>query len=128
MLSDTGWRADRATGRWSWGVLVVGLALGAGGLAIAQRPGRPQAPPADQTPGSGLWISAAPLEDGRQLLMVVDPAVRTAAVYHVEATTGAIALKSTRNLTWDLLVGEFNTGEPRPAAVRRMVEQDSTPR
>ena len=49
-------------------------------------------------------------------------------VHHVEATTGAIALKSTRNLTWDLLVGEFNTGEPRPAAVRRMVEQDSTPR
>jgi hypothetical protein len=128
MLSATSWRADRATANWSRGVLVVGLALGAGGLAIAQRPGRPPAPPADQTPGSSLWISAAPLEDGRQLLMVVDPAVRTAAVYHVEATTGAIALKSTRNLTWDLLVGEFNTGEPRPAAVRRMVEQDATPR
>lgn len=128
MLSATRGCPDRATGSWGWGVLVVGLALGAGGLAIAQRPGRASAPATDQAPGSGLWISAVPLEDGRQLLMVVDPAVRTAAVYHVEATTGVIALKSTRNLTWDLLVGEFNTGEPRPAAVRRMVEQDATPR
>jgi len=126
MLSATGGRTDRVSGSRGWVVLATGLALCAGGLALAQRPGR--APATDQAPASGLWISAVSLEDGRQLLMVVDPAVRTAAVYHVEATTGAIALKSTRNLTWDLLVGEFNTGEPRPAAVRRMVEQDATPR
>lgn len=116
------WHGSRAT--------VIATALvggGLAGLALAQRPGRPVGPASESAAGT-LWISTTPLDDGRQMLLVVDASARAAAVYHVEAATGALSLKSTRNLTWDLLVGEFNAGEPRPSAVRRMVEQDAPPR
>jgi len=124
MLAIGGSVKDVLGGHGSWGILAAGLILGAGGFAAAQKPGRPVPASAELPAGNGLWISTSPLDDGRQVLVVIDPGVRTAAVYHVEAATGALALKSTRNLTWDLLVGEYNTGEPRPSAVRRMVEQE----
>lgn len=111
------------------GTLAAAVLVGGGlaGLALAQRPARPVGPASEAAAGT-LWISTTPLDDGRQMLLVVDASARAAAVYHVEAATGALSLKSTRNLTWDLLVGEFNAGEPRPSAVRRMVEQDAPPR
>ena len=103
-------------------------AAAAGALALAQRPGRTGTPAAEPVAAGGLWVSASHADDGRQVMVVVDPTLRTAAVYHVDAASGAIALKSTRNLTWDLLVAEFNTAEPKPSVVRRMVEQESPPR
>lgn len=111
------------------GVVAVAALVGVGlaGLALAQRPARPLGPATESATGP-LWISTTPLDDGRQLLLVIDSAARAAAVYHVDPGTGAVALKSTRNLTWDLLVGEFNAAEPRPSAVRRMVEQEAPPR
>lgn len=63
-----------------------------------------------------------PLDDRQQLLIVVDPQVRSAAVYHVDGPSGTLVLKSTRNITWDLMVGDFNAQEPKPAALRRMLE------
>ncbi|MFZ4733238.1 MAG: hypothetical protein ACOYK7_11930 [Pirellulales bacterium] len=124
MPTTPGTPTDPCGSHHRWAILAAGLVLGAGGLAVAQKPGRAVPATAEPSAGNGLWISTSQLDDGRQVLVIVDPGVRTAAVYHVEAATGALALKSTRNLTWDLLVGEFNTGEPRPSAVRRMVEQD----
>ena len=97
----------------------------AGGAMLAAQPRAPRGLPggavAGET-GSGLWVSATPLDDGRHLLLVVDPTARNAAVYHVDAATGALTLRSTRNITWDLLVPEYNAQEPRPAALRKMVE------
>ncbi|MEI6240105.1 MAG: hypothetical protein WCR51_06930 [Planctomycetia bacterium] len=92
-----------ASGRWVW----------------AQRMALPS-----QAPGAGaqLWIHATPLDDRQQLLLVVDPQLRNAAVYHVDGPTGALVLKSTRNITWDLMVGDFNAHEPKPAALRRMLD------
>ena len=34
----------------------------------------------------------------------------------------AQGLKSARNITWDLMVGDFNAQDPKPAALRRMLE------
>jgi len=119
---------SRSTRRGIAVLVVAGAAAAAGALALAQRPGRTAAPAGEATAAGGLWVSASHADDGRQVMVVVDPALRTAAVYHVDAGSGAIALKSTRNLTWDLLVAEFNTSEPKPSAVRRMVEQESPPR
>ena len=73
-------------------------------------------------PAAQLWIQATPLDDRQQLLLVVDPQMRNAAVYHVDGPTGTLVLKSTRNITWDLMVGDFNAQEPKPAALRRMLE------
>lgn len=71
---------------------------------------------------AGLWISDTSIDDARRLLVVVDPATRHAAVYHLDAATGSLVLKSTRDITWDLMVEDFNAQEPRPAALRRLMQ------
>lgn len=75
--------------------------------------------------GSPLWIQLSPISEDRQMLLVVDPSERTAAVYHVDAATGTMTLKSARSIRWDLLVGEFNAQEPTPSALRKMIEASS---
>lgn len=98
----------------------AGCALLLGGQwVLAQRP--PTAVPPPGMAGQ-LWIQAVPLDDRQQLLLVVDPNLRNAAIYHVDGPTGSLVLKSTRNITWDLMVGDFNAQEPKPAALRRMLE------
>ena len=108
--------------------IVVGLVLtvaGGGILSAQPRGARPgggtTAGPAGEGGGMPLWISASPLDDGRQLLLIVDPHMKSAAVYHVDGA-GALTLRSTRNITWDLLVPEYNAQEPRPATLKKMLE------
>ena len=95
------------------------LVLGLAAVAASQAPAHRPPPPAGTT---GLWISDAPLENGRRLLVVVDPATRHAAVYHLDASTGSLTLTSARDLSWDLSLDEFNVQEPRPAALRKMLQ------
>lgn len=100
---------------------IVGLfAVFCGLPAAGQRPAIPA--------GSGqLIVSTSPLPDARQVVVVVDPGTRHAAVYLVDAD-GTLSLKSARDLTWDLMVGEFNAQEPRPAAIRKLLEAGQTTR
>ncbi len=99
--------------------LLAGLGLAAGSVLFAQRPGRPAAEP---TSGGQLWISATPLTEQRQLLIVIDPTLKNAAVYHVDTAQGTLTLKSSRDISWDLMVGDFNAQEPKPSALKRMLE------
>jgi len=103
------------------GVFVVGMA---GGRLLAQRPaGVPPSPAGlPAASGSTLWISATPLDDAHQLLIVIDPQLRNAAIYHVDGPGGTLTLKSTRDITWDLMVGDFNAQEPKPSALKKMLE------
>jgi hypothetical protein len=100
---------------------VVGLAAAwiaaVGRETAAQRPAA-----ADPHAGNGLWISAGPLDDQRRLLIVIDPHLKNAAVYHVDAAAGTLALKSTRDNSYDLMVGDFNAQAPKPADIRKMLE------
>ncbi len=73
-------------------------------------------------PGNPLWVTMTPMADDRQMLVIIDPNERTAAVYHVDAATGTMTLKSARSIRWDLLVGEFNAQEPTPSALRKLIE------
>lgn len=104
-------------------IVAAGLAcclLAAGGRFVwAQRAAMPQQ---FQTPTGALWIHTTPLDDRQQVMLIVDPQLRNAAVYHVDGPSGALVLKSTRNITWDLMVGDFNAQEPKPAALRRMLD------
>lgn len=93
----------------------VAILAGSGELA-AQRP-------AGAAPEAGsLWISETPLDEARRLMIVVDTAGRHAAVYHVDAASGTLTLRSTRDIAWDLLVDDFNAQEPRPAALKKMLQ------
>ena len=58
-----------------------------------------------------------------QIITVIDPAQRAMAIYHVNGTTGEIALKSVRNMTWDLQMVQYNSGKPLPQEVRDMRTQ-----
>jgi hypothetical protein len=116
-----GTRFERASGwpprasMWLAGTaLAVVLAGWHGGDLAAQRP------PAG---GDGvLWISESPLDDGRRLLVVIDQQGRHAAVYHLDAATGTLTLKSCRDLSWDLTLDDFNAREPKPDALRKMLQ------
>lgn len=89
----------------------------AGRETVAQRPALPEA----TSPG-GLWISASPLDESRRLLLVIDPHLKNAAVYHVDAAAGTLTLKSTRDISYDLMVGDFNAQAPKPADLKKMLE------
>lgn len=113
-------RVRRLVASWPLVLLAAAILLGSRELA-AQRAGRPIPEVA------GLWISDTPVDDARRLLVVVDAATRHAAVYHLDNATGALQLKSSRDLSWDLLVDEFNAQEPRPAALKRLIQAGAPP-
>ena len=101
------------------------LWLGAATLAIAAAgwQGTDLAAQRPSAPANGpLWISESPLDESRRLLIVVDQERRQAAVYHVDAAAGTLALKSCRNLTWDLTLDDFNAQEPKPDTLRNMLQ------
>jgi hypothetical protein len=105
------------------GAGAVLLLVGGGILPAQQRPPRlVGGMPNDPAAGASLWISTSSLDDGRQVLLVVDPHSRNAAVYHLDGGPGTLTLRSTRNLTWDLLVPEYNGQEPKPGALKKMLE------
>jgi len=103
------------------GAVLVAAILGNGGLA-AQRAGRSLPPVGTNDQTGPLWTLATPLDDGRQMLLVVDQQNRTMAIYHVDPANGTLTLKSTRDVRWDLMVEDFNCQEPRPAALKKMLE------
>jgi len=69
-----------------------------------------------------LWVSTMPLEGNRQLLMVVDQQRQVLAVYHIDTASGTVSLRSTRALAYDLQLEDFNATDPRPAALRKMLQ------
>ena len=69
-----------------------------------------------------LWIADSALDDGRRMLVVIDPERKHAAIYHVDAMAGTLTLKSTRDIGWDLLIEDFNAQTPKPADLKRMLE------
>jgi hypothetical protein len=58
---------------------------------------------------------------GQQLLLLIDPQRRILGSYHVDATTGQIALRSVRNIRWDLELDEFNGTEPSPEKIQALL-------
>lgn len=98
----------------------AGLALLGGSAPVAAQ----RQPAAENQP---LWISETPLDESRRMLIVVDSVGRHAAVYHVDAAAGTMTLRSTRDIAWDLLVDDFNAQEPRPAALRKMLQAGAAP-
>jgi hypothetical protein len=113
---------------WVWAGL-LGLAvfvIGVVRLADAQGPrtNAPERSGHDRAVGSAdLLALSHDGPDGRQQITIVDPRQRVMAVYHVDRTSGALALKSVRNLQWDLMIEDYNSGTPAPRDIRALKEQ-----
>ena len=54
---------------------------------------------------------------------VLDPQLRALSIYEISRTSGAITLKSVRNVGWDLRLEEFNSTAPTPREIRSLVER-----
>ncbi len=107
--------SDRPWLAWAgWLVGPIALACWHGGNLAAERPG-----PAG---GGPLWVSESPVDDTTRLLIVVDQESRRTAIYHIDAHSGTLTLRSTRDISWDLMVSDFNAQEPRPAALQKMLQ------
>jgi len=118
---------------WFGGVL-LGLAVCSVlfvGLADAQAPRQASFDrPAQDRHGQDKVASSPDLlalshdgGDGRQQITLIDPKQRVMAVYHIDRATGALALKSVRNLQWDLQIEDYNSGSPAPRDIRALREQ-----
>lgn len=107
---------------------VIGAALGAGLVLalLAATTGREsvaQPPGNSSSTGGELITLATPLGDDRQMLTVIDPRSRVIGVYHIESASGEIALKSVREIGWDLQMSEFNGVSPLPREIRSTLDQ-----
>jgi hypothetical protein len=102
------------------GLLLIALAFfGQAGNVLAQRVGPEFSPGAN---GDLTVLPAASVDKG-QLVTVVDQRQRVMCVYRIDTGTGKIALKSVRNLNWDLQVTYYNNEPPLPQEIKTMSQQ-----
>jgi hypothetical protein len=66
----------------------------------------------------------AKVGDKIQQLTVIDPKQKSVSVYHIELETGKIALRSVRNIHWDLNIEEYNAARPLPREIRLQLQQN----
>jgi len=113
---------------WVLGTLVgVGLVTA---VALAEQRGdmfgqRPTAavPAPAATAGAELIVVPASIGEKAQMVTVIDPRQRVLSVYHIDLVTGKIALKSVRNIQWDLQMAYLNNESPLPQEIRSLLEQ-----
>ncbi|MCE9547773.1 MAG: hypothetical protein K8T25_20060 [Planctomycetia bacterium] len=109
--------------------MVLGLVVGAGFAFAAASAAPPALPVYAQSKGSpaasekSTVMLSTPLADGSQQLLVFDPTEQVLCVYHVNAKSGEITLKSIRNIHWDMRMTQFNGVTPLPEEIRSLVEQ-----
>jgi hypothetical protein len=112
------WRGPPGNRLGSWVPVLIALAV-LGGWQGRDLAAQRTSPPGGHGP---LWISESRLDETRRLLVVVDEVGRHAAIYQIDAAAGTLTLKSTRDISWDLSVGDFNAQEPRPGAIQKMLQ------
>jgi hypothetical protein len=109
---------------------VIGALIGAGLTAVAfgepvgaPRAAAQQASPYEVGASHDLIALSAPGADNHLLLTIVDAKAKVVSVYQVDRANGEIALKSVRDINWDLRMMEFNGVKPLPHEIRSLVEQ-----
>jgi hypothetical protein len=71
--------------------------------------------------GGTLITLSSPAGEHREQLTVIDPVTRALAVYHLDAESGLVELKSVRNIHYDLQMNEFNGTSPLPNEIRSLL-------
>jgi hypothetical protein len=108
--------------------ILIGVGLVMAAVAVAEQRGdgfapRGTAPTAVPAAGSELVVVPTSLGERGQMLTVVDPRQRVLCVYHIDLATGKIALKSVRNIQWDLQINALNNEIPLPEEIRSQLQQ-----
>jgi hypothetical protein len=112
--------------RNAWVGLCLGavLSLVATGVWEARPTAWGQFPERSRTANSGGDLVSFAWDSGNhEHLAVLDPQTRVMSIYEVNRTSGAITLKSVRNIGWDLQLEEFNSTNPTPREIRSLVER-----
>lgn len=116
------------------GRTILGILLGVGivmaAVAVAGQRGDvypPRGAPEGAAPvaraGTELIVVSSSAGEKSLMLTVVDPRRRVICVYHVETATGKIALKSVRDIQWDLQITDLNNENPLPREIRSLLDQ-----
>lgn len=79
--------------------------------------------PSGGSAGQEIIAFTSSVGDKQQQLLVLDPRQRVLGVYHIDTQSGQIALKSVRQIHWDLQIAEFNCVAPLPREVRLMLDR-----
>ena len=99
------------------GLVIVGVAVSGERIAAyGQAPGGHRA-----APSAPMIALTSDGPDGFQQLTLIDTAQRVMSVYHVDRATGRVALKSVRNVNWDLQMEEFNGSSPTPREIQSLL-------
>jgi hypothetical protein len=105
-------------------LLVAGLVMAA--VAVGEQRGEVSVPRAAAAPaavaGTELVVVPSAVGDKGQVLTVIDQRQRVLSVYHIDLVTGKIALKSVRNIQWDLQMTYLNNENPLPQEIRSLLE------
>lgn len=80
-------------------------------------------PPALVAGAGELLGFVNPAAQNGQHVTIVNASRGTMLVYHVDGQSGQITLKSSRRLTWDFSLDEYNATAPLPTEIRQMVEK-----
>lgn len=101
--------------------IVAGLLIWAVGVFADSREAYAQRhAPQEASTGSDLIAFTTAVGENQQLT-IIDPKDRVISVYHVESD-GKIALKSVRQIKWDLKMVHLNSAAPLPQEVRSLVQ------
>ncbi len=101
------------------GLVVAAVAVGdQRGEVLGLRAG----PPPTAASGGDLIVVPTAMAEKGQMLTIVDPRQRVLSVYHIDAT-GKIALRSVRNIQWDMQMPYYNNEPPLPQEIRSGLEQ-----
>lgn len=108
-----------------WGALIVtGLMICGAGWSEIESLLAQQTRPSDASFGaaSAQLIALSSDSAQSQQITLIDPRTQVISVYHVDRANGEIALKSVRNIRWDLLMEEFNAATPSPREIRSLID------
>ena len=77
----------------------------------------------DRVESAGELIAVpGPVREDGQLLTVIDRKQRVMSVYHIDQPTGKIALRSVRNIRWDLQLTYLDNDGLLPQEIQALLE------
>ncbi|MCR4415013.1 MAG: hypothetical protein NUV77_21550 [Thermoguttaceae bacterium] len=106
-------------------LVVAGLVIAATGAPLDRNDGpdrRATIPQSAAAANNDLVVVSTTIGDRTQVVTVIEPKQRVMSVYHIDLATGKIALRSVRNIHWDLQVTEFNGESPLPREIQALLE------